>query len=118
VEGHLAWRRDGLIPPEHVTVATQQWRAENDPLADWLEERVTEAAAGVETFQALLNDYHWWAARLGIKRTISPKNFAARLGARGFIPGRTGRTNLRTYAGLILKHPQGPTKGEESSNAS
>jgi len=39
VQGCLAWQRQGLNPPEEVLTATEDYRREQDPLAEFLAER-------------------------------------------------------------------------------
>jgi putative DNA primase/helicase len=64
--GCLAWQRDGLKPPRQCTDAAEAWRADNDPLAEFLatcktgahlEVKVGELFKAYELFCSLNNNY-------------------------------------------------------------
>ena len=104
VAGCREWQAKGLRPPPAVRAATASWRNENNPLADWLEER-TRHTTGSTLFADLNRDYRTWAEGLGI-RPIGAKRLGQRLEAAGFAPGRDG-SGHRTYQGIRLR-PNGP----------
>lgn len=72
VQGCLAWQRDGLQVPKKFLQARDDWRHENDPLADFLDECPREPSA-----QVLVSDlfaaYQTWCTKhhvfQGIKTT-------------------------------------------------
>lgn len=100
VAGCRDWQRDGLgTVPERVLAATAEYRADMDPLADWLED-ATVAAVGVFTFhRELLASYLEWSKTNGIRRPLGRKAFTQRL-AEKFVPTR--HTTGRGFVGLAL----------------
>lgn len=63
VRGCLAWQRDGLKPPAAVVAATESYRAESHPLAQFLDERCVVRDGARETFGKLFDEYKWWHER-------------------------------------------------------
>ena len=63
VQGALAWQRKGLLPPEIVKVATADYRAESDPLAEFLEDCCDMAQGSVGRAGALFLAYEQWCGR-------------------------------------------------------
>lgn len=100
VEGCRKWQKNGLQPPPTVLAATRQWRAENDPLADWIAERADLDPPAATTFKALNADYRAWAVENGL-RPISGKKLAERLVLTLGCRKPTDRN--RTYEGIALK---------------
>jgi len=102
VAGLREFQEVGLRPPPAVRAATAAWRAENDPIADWLDERTKADQKAKTPFADLNRDYRAWAEGLGL-RPISAKKLAKRLQDRGFTPD-TGedRKRSRVYCGLRL----------------
>jgi len=103
VEGCREWQKHGLKPPPAVLSATRQWRAENDPLADWIVERADLNPLASTTFKALNADYRAWAEDNGL-RPISGTKLAMRLQDHGCRKGG-GAEHSRTYEGIGLKCP-------------
>jgi len=99
VRGCLAWRREGLTPPEAVASATEMYRHESDCLAAFLEERcVVEMCARVGKSE-LYAAYESWCRDSG-EYVISKKKLGQRLAERGFGEGRDMRE--RYWIGLGL----------------
>jgi len=101
VAGCLDWQEHGLQPPPAVLAATRQWRAENDPIIDWLSERATLNPLASTAFKDLNHDYRTWAEDGGLK-PISGKKLAERLQAVGCQAG-SGAGHVRIYTGIGLK---------------
>lgn len=88
VEGCLAWQRDGLREPETVTTATDAYFADNDPLADWLEDCCTLDLNGKATRADVRRSYEHHC-RLHGTDPISPHDLARALRARGIRDGKS-----------------------------
>jgi len=67
VRGCLAWQRDGLGTPAVVTAATGNYRAEQDLLAQWLDERCVVAQDARAPAAGLYADYRVWCEAAGHK---------------------------------------------------
>jgi putative DNA primase/helicase len=90
VEGCLEWRRGGLRPPESVVAATKEYRASEDILGGFLEERTVNGDRVAQP--ALYEDYRAWAERVG-ERAMTARAFGAALDDRGLTRQRShGRT--------------------------
>lgn len=88
VQGCLAWQRDGLGVPPAVEKATADYRAEMDPITDFLADRcVVESGASVRADE-LQKAYQEWVRDGGAGRPLNSKRFAARLEDHGFERGR------------------------------
>ena len=99
VEGCLAWQRDGLVVPSAVITATGDYQAENDVLADFLEE-CCDLSPHVETKPAdLYAQYTRWADARGLVRPerLSLKSFGLKVKAR-YQETRSG--GVRRYLGV------------------
>src|SRR5262249_55204244 len=80
----LAWQRDGLGAPAVVTGATEEYRAESDPLADFIEECCelnADATAKAGEIQGL---YAKWTDRQGVPKAdrLTLRALSQRLGQR------------------------------------
>lgn len=100
LKGSFEWQRSGLNVPERVLDYTAEYRAENDPLAEWLEARCRLDPQGIATATELRADYEAWADQNG-EEPISAKKLGAALHARGLRPERArGR---RAWRGISLR---------------
>src|SRR5581483_10773603 len=66
VRGCLDYQRDGLNPPESVRMATQEYRAGEDTLAQWQAERCFVGANAEMKAADGYADYRQWAADNGL----------------------------------------------------
>jgi putative DNA primase/helicase len=84
VEGCLRWQMEGLNVPDGVTAATAQYRQEQDPLAEFLDDMCN---VGDEDLFVPVTDlrksYERWASDVGVKHTLGAKAFNERLESRG-----------------------------------
>jgi putative DNA primase/helicase len=87
VEGCLAWQRDGLGEPATVRDATDEYRTDSDPLADFIAEccesavtAVTAVTRGSDLFEA----YSKWADKQRLSRLerLTAKDFGNRMAQR------------------------------------
>jgi len=97
IEGALLWQKRGLAEPDMVKAATENYREEMDPLADWLAER---CVTGPELQGlGLYSDYEVWAKENG-RRPMDGRAFARRLEELGFKRDRRG--GRTSFIGLGL----------------
>ncbi len=102
VQGCLAWQRDGLRPPAAIRQATAEYRADMDPLQDFLDERCELDGDGWVVTATLREAYERFCEANG-DRPLQGKAFAARLLGRGFTRGKHGADGTRIWSGLWLK---------------
>jgi putative DNA primase/helicase len=105
IEGCADYLTNGLCPPETVIHATQNYRADNDVLADFISCCCDLGDDKAESASALYSRYTRWAGHNGIKErdVLSQKQFGSRMGAK-FSRARGKMGN--TYRGLIMR-PEG-----------
>lgn len=99
VEGCLRWQREGLAIPDSVRQATAEYRAEMDPLIDFLEERCVESPTASVSSGDLWDAYLEWCRKMR-RRPLSRKALGARLTEHGFLSVRSW--NSRGWSGLGL----------------
>jgi putative DNA primase/helicase len=104
VDGCLEWRRCGLMIPEVVRKATEDYLADQDSLGQWVEESVekvepnSDPNAFVKTRELFANWKTWCEARNLSTGTVMA--FADSLKDRGYTPKRTGKA--RGFSGIRL----------------
>jgi putative DNA primase/helicase len=99
IEGYQAWRAGGLQPPKAVTDATAEYRAEMDPLADFLEDGCFTGPTLDCTKEALYAHYERWAVRNGIRFPLKAQRLGVELLERGFKDHR-GTGGVRSWRGI------------------
>jgi len=106
VEGTLRWQQEGLLIPERVKEYTEEYRAENDPVADFFEERClfkpTAAVRRSELYQA----YERWAQANG-ERAVPSRTFAQALRQLGANDGKKLHGD-RAWQGVTLRDLEPP----------
>lgn len=88
VEGCLIWQREGLGVPPAVEKATDAYRADMDPLRDFLRECCVLEVDAYVSAKDLRDEYEKWARESGSKRPLSGKIFAEKLRLHGCEPAR------------------------------
>jgi len=83
VQGCMAWQRYGLMPPEEVRMATDEYRIEMDNLQAFLDECVIADSASSVSSADLYRVYSSWCAENGL-RPVSATKLARKLQERGF----------------------------------
>jgi len=78
LEGCRAWQEQGLAIPERVRIYTDEYRAENDPLADFFEERCVFEPRAVVRRSELRRAYEEWAKENG-EWPVAPRTLAGAL---------------------------------------
>ena len=101
VRGCVAWQREGLRPPDEVTRATAEYRAEMDVMSAFLDECCEQRANAWTYARDLYKAYEWWCMETG-ERAESQKRFGGRM--KELYPSRRGGTRgAALYDGLLLK---------------
>ena len=107
VEGFRRWRAEGLGDPPDVVAARRDWRDENDPLKDFIEERCEVDLKNPNLFTenpALWKAYETWAHDNGEKFTLSRTAFGLELERRGLVKELryvgVKKTRVRLFVGV------------------
>lgn len=100
VRGCLEWQQRGLERPDSVAHATDQYRAEMDVLAAFLEECCTIQDWTKTTAKELYRSYVQWCDDNG-ERPEAQRSFGLRLAERGF-RSRKGGKGARIWEGIGL----------------
>jgi putative DNA primase/helicase len=82
VAGFTAWQKERLATPAAVRAYTEEYRAENDPLAGWLNDACVLDPTATALSSELNNSYTAWVD-INREKPISTKDFAAALTRRG-----------------------------------
>jgi putative DNA primase/helicase len=101
VAGCLEWQAKGLMPPTDVTEATAAYRAEQDVLGAFLDDRCAFGSTYEVTSAALYHAYREWAEAAG-EKPITQKALAAMLSERAYEQVRIGHARTRGWRGLGL----------------
>jgi len=98
--GCLAYQREGLNPPARCRDAAEAWRADNDPLHDFL--KTCQVGANLEVkASALFAAYEQFCQREGVPQVVkSAHAFTPLVQAHGFT--REKRKNGRFFVGISL----------------
>jgi putative DNA primase/helicase len=102
VQGCQMWQDNGLKPPAAVTKTTAAYREENDPLAEFLDDRCAVEPGAEVGKSELYKAFKGWVEAAG-EREISQRDFNQRVAERGFNERRNMKT--RFWAGLKLANP-------------
>ncbi|MEP7307652.1 MAG: phage/plasmid primase, P4 family [Acidobacteriota bacterium] len=84
IAGCLDWQRDGLGEPAAVRDATDEYRTDSDPLADFIAECCESAVTAVTRGSELFEAYGKWADRQRLSRAerLNAKDFGRRMAER------------------------------------
>jgi len=121
LDGLLGYWQDGLVEPPAVAQATEQYRAEEDALLEWLNERTESYPRAVTPAKELYQDYTRWAEDNGIPEAerLGEKAFTMQLTAHGFPSGqaRIGGRKMKVRKGIRLRtHTSPPTQAGAEPN--
>jgi putative DNA primase/helicase len=100
VEGALAWQQHGLAVPARVKAYTEEYRQENDPLQDFLDECCRLDPQIRTPRNKLKHAYDRWA-RSNFQPPLTARRFSDLLKARGISDGGK-QANERTWQGIGL----------------
>lgn len=101
IEGCLRWQKEGLDAPATVEHATQEYQAESDTLARFVNDCCIVEATAYVASSHLWSSYQNWTENNG-EHHLSRKGFADRLKKRGFQPDEQGHEKVRVWRGLRL----------------
>jgi putative DNA primase/helicase len=103
VRGCLEWQRIGLAQPAEIDEATQKYRDEMDPLADFFANQCELEENFCATSRELYEGYFAWAGS-NASEPISQKAFGTRLGEKVFQRYRSRIEGVLTWfwAGIKL----------------
>lgn len=118
VEGWRMFRDEGLTPePDAVTAATESYREEMDPLAEWLNEEFEDDPEGTVAIKAIKAAYARWTKDVG-RNALGDRRFNELMEARGYtrpdsavrLPitledGSTVQQRVKVWKGLRPKPP-------------
>jgi putative DNA primase/helicase len=100
IEGCRAWQEQGLNIPERVKLYTEEYREENDPFADFFDERCLFEPTALVRRSELRRAYEQWARTNG-EWVQTAKTLATALKTRGVRDG--GKIDReRAWAGVAL----------------
>lgn len=100
VRGCLEWQGEGLGVPDCVREYTDEYRAENDPLRDWLADACLLCADCQTASSALRASYESWCETNG-EKPLSTKAYGD--GLRGRRLKATKRGGRRVWEGIALR---------------
>jgi putative DNA primase/helicase len=99
VEGCLAWRREGLNPPECVVAATNMYRSEMDWISAFIKDRCILVEGKITPAKDLFDAVKlWWS---GDDELPSQKEFGGRLRASGLQSIK--KSGNKSWCGIALK---------------
>jgi putative DNA primase/helicase len=118
VEGCLEWQEHGLGEPESVREATDQYRAEMDTLAAFIEDRCVVREGSVAPATPLYKQYQMWCDDAG-EKPETQKMFGMRLRERGFVSDKIKRgphKDRKGWFGIGLRADHPDPEDPEDSN--
>jgi putative DNA primase/helicase len=102
VRGCLLWQRNRLSPPNCVKNAVQQYRQENDLLAEFIQQCCVLKDSLETHTRKLYAKYSWWAIQqhFSIKETLTSKMFGRLMGKKF---GKKFKSDGGYYLGIGLR---------------
>jgi putative DNA primase/helicase len=105
VEGALLWRKEGLQQPQEIRSATEGYRAAEDFVASFVEERCVAKGGAWTSSDALHNAYTHWA-RASDEPTLAKRKLGERLRKMGFLDQK--KAGSRGWVGIeLIQQPVG-----------
>jgi P4 family phage/plasmid primase-like protien len=101
IEGTVIWMSEGLIVPEVVKAATDEYLEDEDAVGRWIKERCRKLEGQFTLTASLYDDWREWCGENG-ETAGSQKKFSGLLKARGFEKGRDRYSGRNGYLGLDL----------------
>ncbi|HEV8534859.1 MAG TPA: phage/plasmid primase, P4 family [Candidatus Limnocylindria bacterium] len=105
VAGCRRWLAEGLGAATVIDSATEHYRAQMDPVAEFIAERCVVEADAWATIEELYETYRQWASGAGERRPLSKTQFGARLERRGHAADK-GAKGVRIRRGIRLADQQ------------
>jgi len=115
IAGCLAWQRNGLGVPQAVKDATEEYRQEQDVLADFLDEHCVIDPQAYAVAGPLHKLYTTWCEN-GVAKALNQQAFGRRLTERGFKADkpRIGGKQTRIWRGLRIANATDDPSGTHS----
>ena len=89
VRGCRQWQEQGLMVPESIAVATSEYRAEMDVIAEFLNDRCTEQADEKEPLKTLYDAYREWCDS-ACQDAVGKKVFGNLMKQKGYSQSKSG----------------------------
>lgn len=102
VEGAREWAQEGLNAPDEVRLATNEYRADQDVLAAFLEDCCVVDHYETGFAGKLWKAWHRWCEENG-ETAGTQKRFGTKLKERGFKNDRDGVTRRKVWYGIALR---------------
>jgi putative DNA primase/helicase len=102
VRGCLKWLESGLEMGQAIREATEAYREESDPLADFIDEYLVIGPEEHVEVGILREKYIGWASD-NFERPLSRKDFSKRLDAKGCKKKKVGKNRAWTWFGIGLR---------------
>lgn len=112
LDGYLDWVESGLRPPEEVVAATEEYRAESDPIAAFLADGCERREGATAQAATLYQGYVIWCKRNGAE-PVSSTRFGRLLSAKGIHKDKQG---VIVYVGLRLRPDYDPMAQRDMEN--
>lgn len=106
VQGCLQWQERGLDVPNRVRDYTAEYRAENDPLGEWITDECSLHPDEWTPARALRDAYEHWCEEIGTKPIDGGRPWGNALKARDC--SRAKRNAGRGWKGIALHDPHDP----------
>ncbi len=108
VRGALDWREHGLKAPRSVLLATESYRADSDPLSEFVAACCVEGPLVSVRASELFAEYTRWCDGIGMssRERLTSATFGRRMGDR-FTKKSTKRGRLYVGIGLLARHEGG-----------
>lgn len=102
IAGCLAWQREGLNPPQRCLDAVEAWRADNDPLHDFLTEACVFGPRCEVKVSDLFAAYEVFCQQRGVAQEVKAANWFSRLvQAHGI--RKVNRKDGKVFVGVSIK---------------
>lgn len=100
LDGVTKWRTDGLPVPAAVKQSTDEYREDNDPVGEWIAQRITaDGRSWMSTTELYKHYAEWWVETRGEKAFVGSLSwFSRQLAARPEIKP-CARNNVRGWQG-------------------
>ena len=102
VQGAMLWQKEGLAAPEIVRAAVEEYRTDEDTLADFLSDHIERAPLSSVRHSEVFERYQVWSKTEGINFALSSRGLAKRLRERGFQDGKDS-AGSRRWNGISLR---------------
>jgi putative DNA primase/helicase len=106
VRGAMRWYAHGLVEPDAVRAAVDEYRRETDSVLEWLQQHTLDDSNAETPSKELYDAYCEWCNANGCE-PISATTFGRRLGEMGYRRTHTRRENksVRCWRGIRLRTP-------------